>query len=373
MAKNGFTIRNYLARSSAIASSQATYERQLGQIEGWLGKPLASASLRDLERLKTKLREMPSGPQYVRLARMFYRAAGRAEFLPILRLKQRLKKLSPEDILTPSEVQGLIAACDSARDKALIGALWDTGARIHEILAVPLRDVVVDPEGRYRIFFRKTKTAGEEHSGYVLDTAPVLRAWLAAHPWLADKDAPLFPAYTGKFMTRNGGYHVVAGAARRAKVTKRVYPHLFRHSRATHLLRLGMSESQVKRLLGWVPGSTMLARYSHLTDGDAYRGLLKAQGYDVPEIADAERMTFEDTDLKPVVPMVAPPGAVQVVTQVQGVDMQEVVEAIRRDLAERPPPAWSTPAEYGKAISEVHRIRDELRRELQAIRQRKSG
>lgn len=307
------TIAQFVARSGASPGSLQTYERCLGQVERWLGKPLGKATVRDLERFKPKLRALQSGPQYVNLMRMFYKTAGRVDVLPVLKLKQRLKRLSPNDVLTPKEVQALIDATPGARDKAAIGVLWDTGSRISEVLAVKLGDVDVTKEG-FRIFFRKSKVAGEQHSGWVNDTAAVLRAWLKAHPWRTDRDAFLFPSFSGGELTRSGGYAIVRKAARKVKLGKRIYPHLFRHSRATHLLRLGITDAQVKRLLGWAPSSTMLNRYAHLADVDSYRALLKAQGYDVPEAGSVEAMTFEDAKLEPVVPMIPAPGMVRPIT-----------------------------------------------------------
>src|SRR5207245_5553357 len=114
------------------------YDRQLGQVEGWLGKPLGRATVRDLERLKPQLRAKASGAQYVNLMRMFYKAAGRMDVLPVLKLKQRLKRLSPNDVLIPKEVQALIDATPGARDTAMIGVLWDTGSRISQVWAVKL-------------------------------------------------------------------------------------------------------------------------------------------------------------------------------------------------------------------------------------------
>src|ERR1035438_7630046 len=63
---------------------------------------------------------------------------------------------------------------------------------------------------------------------------------------------------------------------RRAGITKPFYPHLFRHSRATHVLAMGiMTDAQARRYFGWTPQSTMLGRYAHLTDTDAHDALLK--------------------------------------------------------------------------------------------------
>lgn len=308
----GFTIEDFIARSGASVASLETYARQMRQLETWGGKPLARMSKRDLTDLKAKLRKMPSGPQYARLLRMFYKASGQRELFELCSLKQRLKKISPDDILTLPEIQRMIDADASLRDKAMLATLWETGVRIHELMAVPLSDVKMldGPENGghkvYRIWFGKVKVSGEEHSGFVIEAAPVLAAWLKAHPNRIPQ-APLFPAWDGGFLSRHGGNRVVKEAARKAGVAKRVYPHLFRHSRATHLLRLGMPEAQVKKLLGWKPGSQMLARYAHLVDTDAYRELLKSQGYDVPKAMDLGKLTFEDDALKAVVPMNAPP------------------------------------------------------------------
>ena len=42
---------------------------------------------------------------------------------------------------------------------------------------------------------------------------------------------------------------------------KRIYPHLFRHTRATHLLLTGqMNETQAKVYFGWSPDSKMIGR-----------------------------------------------------------------------------------------------------------------
>ena len=52
----------------------------------------------------------------------------------------------------------------------------------------------------------------------------------------------------------------------------------------------------------------MLGQYAHLVSKDAYRGLLKSMGL-VAEKEDMEQLSLEADTLRPVVPMVAPPGA----------------------------------------------------------------
>lgn len=306
--KGEFRIADFLARSGASAASLETYERQLTQAEGWLGKPLGRATERDITDLKKQLRAKASGKQYTTLLRMFYKAAKREDLRELLVLKQRLKRLSPNDILTPGEVQAMVEAASSVRDRAFIACLWDLGVRVHELLAVDLADIreTDSPEngGRklYVVWFRKAKVSGEEHAGYIIESAPALASWLKAHP---DKrpDAPLFPAWGGTRTTRSGALHIVKRAAVRAGIVKRVTNHLFRHSRATHLLRSGLREIEVKRLLGWAPASQMLARYAHLATVDDYAAALRAQGLQAPERVDIGKLVLSEDRLAPVVPM----------------------------------------------------------------------
>ncbi len=318
-----FTLEQMIARSAAGASSVRLYEYQLGQVEKWIGGPLGDASERDLLALKKKLRGMTSGPQYAKLVRMFYRDAYKATKEPryadaadLFKLKQRMKRLAPSDILTPEDVQRMIDATDPTRDRALLGLLWETGVRIHELLALDLADVREgeSPEngGRkmYALWFKKTKVAGEEHVGYVIEAAPLLQTWLRAHPNARDASGPLFPSVEGGRLTPDGAAFVVKRAGRRAGLEKRVYCHLFRHSRATYLLAVGMKEIDVKRLLGWVPGSPLLEqKYAHLSTGQTKAAYLKALGLQAPETVDLGKLSFPDETLHPLVPVNVRPGA----------------------------------------------------------------
>jgi len=81
---------------------------------------------------------------------------------------------------------------------------------------------------------------------------------------------------------------------------------LFRHSRTTHLLRIGVPEVQVAKLLGWRT-TRMLERYAHLVSRDAYAALLRAHGYEPPKAATHESLMSAEGELRPVVPIVPAP------------------------------------------------------------------
>ena len=161
----------------------------------------------------------------------------------------RQARLAPDEILTLPEVNAMLRAARSLRDRALIAVLWESGARISEVNALDVRDVrkLVSRENGGRefvtVFFRHAKIQGQQHSALLIEGGEHVRAWLNAYK-PESEDWPLFPSGRGDHarMTRNGPERLIAKIAKRAGITKRVYPHLFRHSRTTHLLRLGVPE-----------------------------------------------------------------------------------------------------------------------------------
>ncbi len=304
-------IEEYLALSSAKEGSLVTYRSQLTELRRRLGKPLKSATLTDLARLKRGLRDdgRRSAPYYLRTLRGFYKRYGLNDLADASREKIRAVRLRPDAILLPADVKRLIEAAGSKRDAALIGALWDTGGRVSELLALNLGDVKeqagAEPP-RYTLWFHTVKGDDQQHEGFILDTSTTFRAWLKAHPF-RNPSAPVFCGADGSRMGRKRAWSMLRETAERAQVSKHVHPHLFRHSRATALLRMHVPEADVKKLLGWSPGSQQLTRYSHLTSRDALRSLLVANGQSLPPEDQIGRVQVDVEKLVPVVPVPANP------------------------------------------------------------------
>jgi site-specific recombinase XerD len=86
--------------------------------------------------------------------------------------------------------------------------------------------------------------------------------------WIAWRPAGvlLFPAPDGMSqLHRDTVSWAVRSAARRAGIGKKVYPHLLRHTFATHLMELGTDIRTVQILLGHRSLSST-ARYTHLSE-----------------------------------------------------------------------------------------------------------
>ncbi len=174
-----------------------------------------------------------------------------------------------EDMLTPKEIETMVAATENPRDRALISLMAESGARLGEIITARIRDVRFTERG-----FTLTvdgKTGKRTIPLYVSEAD--LKNWVNNfHPFKNYGDAPLFTSYTVKKKRTNlkheGVRRIVRMAAARAGTQKNVHPHLFRHTRATELARLGWTEPMLKRFFGWHKTSNMPSLYVHLAQTD---------------------------------------------------------------------------------------------------------
>ena len=152
----------------------------------------------------------------------------------------------PSDILTQEEVKKLADSTLNPRDRALIMLLYESGARAGELIGLNIRDLTFDEYGAVIMLDGKTGMRRVR----VLDSVPDLKVWLNNHPNSKNPDAALFPELRGKF-NRLGNHatlaHILKSAKMRSGLQKRIYPHIFRHSRATHLAK-DFTEQELKSM-----------------------------------------------------------------------------------------------------------------------------
>lgn len=203
------------------------------------------------------------------------------------------KKLQRGDLLMPGDIERVIVVAQNNRDKALIAVLWETGGRIGEVGNLQIKHVTKDEYGYTLDVTGKTG----QRTPLIVSSAPFLTQWLNTHPFKNDQDAPLWVHYQYASTPQPVMYSTIRGMLlgyfRRVGITKRVYPHLFRHSRATYCLASGlMTEAQAKAYFGWTPNSDQLATYAHLLASDANASILRENNL-VPrkEVRDELRAT----------------------------------------------------------------------------------
>ncbi|MDH3227803.1 MAG: tyrosine-type recombinase/integrase [Thermoleophilia bacterium] len=196
--------------------------------------------------------------------------------------RPRLEMRLPRTILTPGEVRRITEAPDAVsplglRDRAILETLYATGIRATELIQLSPFDI--DPEERtLRVVRGKggkdrgiplTRVAAEAIETYLAHGRSQLlgaeRSGSGVHPKKAMKR--LFVSPRGGVLYRATLDELVRKWARKARVEKRVSPHTFRHSVATHLLRRGADIRHIQVLLGHARLSTT-ERYTRVELSD---------------------------------------------------------------------------------------------------------
>ena len=281
------------SRGTTNPRSLETYAEHFGMIRRRSPQPLLELNVAEARKLAVELKTTGSARILCGVMRMFYAHHERPEIVKLFKLKAKPLAMDKDALVTDDEVNLLLANAEALRDAALIGAVFECGVRVSEIAAVRLRDVEVVPSPEnggkklVRIWFRKSKTEGEQHSFTLVDSAELVVRWFDAYP-LPRKggEAVLFPSASrhnyGNALTRPGVDGILKGAAKRAGLNPRKFhPHAARHYAATRMLRSGMTDAMVKKSLGWRPGSGMLSRYSHVVAADAENAYLRSRGLTV--------------------------------------------------------------------------------------------
>ena len=155
------------------------------------------------------------------------------------------------DVLSTDEIDRIIAAVDTSttkglRDSAMLETLYSCGLRVSELTALRMSDLFFG-EGYIRVIGKGDKQRLVPVSTMARDR---IQLYLEhRHPYRANEDT-VFLNNRGRRLTRVMVFTVIKQAAARAGIDKRISPHSFRHSFATHLLDGGASIRQVQELLG---------------------------------------------------------------------------------------------------------------------------
>lgn len=242
-------LRRDLALRGARPNTIETYARCCRQFAQHFGRSpleLTCADVRAyLEDLRVRRRSSPRSVNVhaAALAVLFGETLGRrAEIERIPRLRVTPK---PPVVLAPSEIDKLLAALSTPRQRAFVMTLYGAGLRISEAAALHIEDI---DSARMQIHVREGKGGRERYLPLSTRLLGELRAyWRRCRP----KGPLLFPGRDkGGRMARGTISKALQRAAAKAGITKRTTPHVFRHSFATHLLELGADLRTVQVMLG---------------------------------------------------------------------------------------------------------------------------
>jgi integrase/recombinase XerD len=159
--------------------------------------------------------------------------------------------------LTRPEMQAILDAPPSTtwvgrRDRALFAMLYNTGARVSEIIAVRVKNVILDASPAVHLMGKGRK---ERSVPLWRSTVRLTREWKRCLGNGTD-DAYIFPSRTGTAMTRSNVAQrltlAVETAAEKLPELRRrsISPHTIRHSTAMHLLQSGVELPVIALWLG---------------------------------------------------------------------------------------------------------------------------
>ena len=208
--------------------------------------------------------------------------------------KLSLKKPAPlktaEDILTPQELEALYDATKTPRDRALLEVLYESMGRIGEVAMLKWGSLTF--HDNYITVALESKT--DYPRKVPLHTSQIaLKRWMDYYPIEITPEKYIFLIARSegkKPLTYDGVRWMLQNVRKNAGITKRVTPHIFRHTRITDLMRMGVPEQTIKMLAWGTVTTDMLRVYAHLTPTDAENDLNRIMGIDTknekPALAD---------------------------------------------------------------------------------------
>lgn len=181
-----------------------------------------------------------------------------------IRLKRPKDKITRENLVTEEDRTKLLHACaENLRDRAFIDVHLEAGTRPGEILSLQLKHVEFDKIGARIHVDGKTGARPIR----LIRSTPNLAAWVNAHPFRDNPEAPLWilldMANYGHPLTYVAAKAIVERRCRIAGIPKKVNLKLFRHSAATMMSKILTDAEMKKRQIGLQ--LQFVAAFSHFT------------------------------------------------------------------------------------------------------------
>ena len=204
----------------------------------------------------------------VRMFHKFLYTEKYAQGNPTIRVEAPRSMQALPHTLSMKDVESLLNAPTGddpgdLRDRAILEMFYATGLRVSELVGLSLREVQLE------VGYLMTMGKGSKQRIVPLGEAAIeaIREYLRyGRPPLAKKQdtGHLFLNRFGKGLTRQGVWKMMKRRAVQGGVSKRITPHMLRHSFATHLLENGADLRAVQTMLGHADISTTQI-YTHVT------------------------------------------------------------------------------------------------------------
>lgn len=177
----------------------------------------------------------------------------------VIPMKKKPKPVIP--YLTADEMKTLLRQPDRSsktgkRDLVLLAVLYDTGARVQELIDLTHRDIRLDKPAVIRLHGKGRKSRQVPIMG---NTHALLEEYLqsrASAIGIAPDDVPVFCNQQKRKLTRRGVSYIINKYVEMARQVPEfhnnsiIIPHVFRHSKSMHMLQAGIELVYIRDFLG---------------------------------------------------------------------------------------------------------------------------
>jgi integrase/recombinase XerD len=172
------------------------------------------------------------------------------------------------DVLSTTEIDNIIAQIDlsskeGARNKAIIETLYSCGLRVSELVNLKLSELFFD-EGFVKVIGKGNKQRLVPIGSAAIKYITIYKNEIRNHIAIDKKHEDfVFLNNRGKQLTRIMIFTIIKRLCEKAGIKKKISPHTFRHSFATHLVEGGADLRAVQEMLGHA-SITTTEIYTHL-------------------------------------------------------------------------------------------------------------
>ncbi len=187
--------------------------------------------------------------------------AGIHHFQQVISIPMKKTEQKVLEHLSPGAMKLILEQPDKSspkgrRDLTLLSVLYDTGARVQELVDIKVNDVTLDPPPVISLTGKGNKV---RRVPLMKNTVALLQQYLLENDlnkqW--KNQYPLFKNNQHNKLTKEGiayilDKYVKMASAKSQIVPKRLSPHVLRHSKAMHLLQAGVNLIYIRDFLGHV-------------------------------------------------------------------------------------------------------------------------
>lgn len=187
--------------------------------------------------------------------------SGLFHFQKVIAIPTKKAKKTLVEHLTPEAMKLLLEQPDRGclkgrRDLTLMSVLYDTGARVQELIDIKVSDVILEIPAVIVLTGKGNKT---RRVPLLKNTVSLLERYIVENkldkPW--KNEYPLFTNNQQNKLTKEGVTYIISKYVELARKTStsvpsKVKPHMFRHSKAMHLLQAGVNLIYIRDFLGHV-------------------------------------------------------------------------------------------------------------------------